>query len=335
MPRFGISFTPNNLGEFKQACSTADAIGFEQIGIVDSQSVYRELYVACTLAAGATRRAKFGPRVTNALTRHPAVTASAIATLNDLAPDRVFLGIGSGDSALYNLGLQATPIKVMREYIAAVKSLYGNGEAVYQGKNIRFTWARPEIPVYISAHGPKTLRCAGEVADGVIIGTGVQQEVTVDALSDVASGAALAGKKVSDLDIWWLVICNFGATKEEATAGIRMSLAAPANQLARFTTENKHIPAKYLDAIRKLNQSYDFRVHLKGETETTNTRLMQDLGLEEYLVDRYAVVGTPEQCRERIRSLIDRGVTNIWLSVYFPDKLEFMKVWADQIMDRL
>ena len=61
MPRFGISFTPNNLEEFKQACSTADAIGFEQIGIVDSQSVYRELYVACTLAAGATRRSKFGP----------------------------------------------------------------------------------------------------------------------------------------------------------------------------------------------------------------------------------------------------------------------------------
>lgn len=100
MPRFGISFTPNNLEEFKLACSTADAIGFEQIGIVDSQSVYRELYVACTLAAGATRRSKFGPRVTNALTRHPAVTASAIASLNDIAPERVFLGIGSGDSAV-------------------------------------------------------------------------------------------------------------------------------------------------------------------------------------------------------------------------------------------
>ena len=335
MPRFGISFTPNNFAEFKQACSTADAIGFEQIGIVDSQSVYRELYVACTLAAGVTRRSRFGPRVTNALTRHPAVTASAIASLNDIAPERVFLGIGSGDSAVYNLGLQAAPIKVMREYIGTVKSLYRNGEAVYQGKNIRFTWARPEIPIYMSAHGPKTLKCAGEVCDGVIIGTGVQEEVVVDALNDVASGAALANKRITDMDIWWLVICNFGKTKAEATAGIRMSLAAPANQLARFTTENKHIPEKYLDAIRQLNQSYDFRVHLKGETETTNTRLVHELGLEDYLVNRYAVVGTPEECRDRIKSLVSRGVENIWLSVYFPDKLEFMKVWADEIMDRL
>jgi 5,10-methylenetetrahydromethanopterin reductase len=335
MPRFGISFTPNNLAEFKQACATADAIGFEQIGVVDSQSVYRELYVACTLAAGVTRRSKFGPRVTNALTRHPAVTASAMASLADIAPERVFLGIGSGDSAVYNLGLQAAPIRVMREYIEAVKSLYAKGEAAYQGKTIRFTWARPEIPIYISAHGPKTLKCAGEIADGVIIGTGVQPEVTVDALNDLGSGAALAGKRISDLDIWWLVICNFAPTKEEATAGIRMSLAAPANQLARFTTENKHIPAKYLDAIQKLNKSYDFRVHLKGETETTNTRLVQELGLEEYLVDRYAVVGTPEECRERIQTLVSRGVENIWLSVYFPDKLQFMKVWGDKIMDRL
>jgi alkanesulfonate monooxygenase SsuD/methylene tetrahydromethanopterin reductase-like flavin-dependent oxidoreductase (luciferase family) len=154
-------------------------------------------------------------------------------------------------------------------------------------------------------------------------------------LNDVASGAALADKRIVDLDIWWLVICNFGKTKAEATAGIRMSLAAPANQLARFTTENKHIPEKYLDAIRRLNQSYDFRVHLKGETETTNTRLVHELGLEDYLVERYAVVGSPEECRDRIKSLVSRGVENIWLSVYFPDKLEFMKIWDDEIMNRL
>lgn len=335
MPRFGISFTPNHLEEFKQVCAAADSAGFEQIGVVDSQSVYRELYVACTLAAGVTRKAKFGPRVTNALTRHPAVTASAMASLAEIAPGRVFLGIGSGDSAVYNLGLRAAPIKAIREYVGAIKSLYRTGEAVYQEKNIRFTWARPEIPVYLSAHGPKTLRCAGEIADGVIVGTGVQEEVAEDALKDVAEGAAAAGKRLQDMDVWWLVICNFGATKEEATAGIRMSLAAPANQLARFTTENKHIPPKYLDAIRKLNASYDFRVHLKGETETTNTRLVRDLGLEEYLVDRYAVVGTPEECRERIQTLVGRGVENIWLSTYFPDKMQFMKQWADKVMDRL
>jgi 5,10-methylenetetrahydromethanopterin reductase len=335
MPRFGISFTPNNLEEFKQCCAAAEATGFEQIGVVDSQSVYRELYVACTLAAGVTRKAKFGPRVTNALTRHPAVTASAIASLNEIAPGRVFLGLGSGDSAVYNLGLKAAPIKVMREYIEAIKSLYRTGEAEYQDKSIRLTWSRPKIPIYISAHGPKTLRCAGEIADGAIVGTGVQEEVAADALADIAAGAQAAGKTLKDMDVWWLVICNFGKSKEEATAGIRMSLAAPANQLARFTMENKHIPPKYADAIRKLNASYDFSVHLKGETETTNTRLVQELGLKEYLVDRYAVVGTPEECRERIQTLVGRGVENIWLSTYFPDKLQFMKQWSDKVMDRL
>ncbi|MBI4524626.1 MAG: LLM class flavin-dependent oxidoreductase [Deltaproteobacteria bacterium] len=335
MPRFGISFTPDNLEEFRNLCSTADSIGFERIGIVDSQSIYRELYVACTLAATGTRQAKFGPRVTNALTRHPAVTASAIASLNEIAPGRVFLGIGSGDSAVYNLGLKAAPIKVVREYVHAIKALYRSGEAVYQGREIRFSWTRPNIPIYVSAHGPKTLRFAGEVADGVIIGTGVQEDVVADALKDLSEGANLAGKRLQDTDVWWFLICNFGRNREEAKAEIRMSLAAPANQLARFTTDNKHIPPEYLDAIRKLNQQYDFRAHLKSGTETANTRLVQELGLEDYLADRYAVVGTVEECREKISQLAARGVENIWMSVYFPDKIEFMRQWADQVMDRL
>lgn len=335
MPRFGISFTPNGLDEFREACSTADSAGFERIGIVDSQSIYRELYVACTLAATTTRRSKFGPRVTNALTRHPAVTASAIASLDEIAPGRVFLGIGSGDSAVYNLGLKAAPIRVVRDYVEAIKSLYRTGEAIFQGKEIRLTWARPAVPIYVSAHGPKTLRFAGEVADGVIVGTGVQEEVMRDALNDLSEGAKLSNKQVKDIDIWWFLICNFGRNEEEARAGIRMSLAAPANQLARFTTENKHIPPKYLDAIRKLNQAYDFRAHLKSGMETANTRLVQELGLEDYLAERYSVVGTIDECREKIQRLVARGVENIWMSVYFPDKIRFMHEWADKVMDRL
>ena len=73
--------------------------------MVDSQAIYRELYISCAAGIQATKTVQLGPRVTNALTRHPTVTASAMLTLNELAPGRVFVGLGTGDSAVFNIGL--------------------------------------------------------------------------------------------------------------------------------------------------------------------------------------------------------------------------------------
>src|SRR5918992_4419848 len=100
--RFGITFLPNAPREFIEWCRVAEETGFDIIGIADSQSLYREVYVSTTLCAVNTSRIRFGPRVINPLTRHPAVPASAAATLEELAPGRTMLGLGIGDSAVYN-----------------------------------------------------------------------------------------------------------------------------------------------------------------------------------------------------------------------------------------
>ena len=94
--RFGIVFLPETLTGWGELCREAEDTGFEWLGVADSQSVFRELYVALTLAALHTRRVRLGPLVTNPLTRHLVVTASAIASVDELSGGRAVLGLGSG-----------------------------------------------------------------------------------------------------------------------------------------------------------------------------------------------------------------------------------------------
>ena len=83
---FGIDFLPNAPQEFIEWSRVAEDVGFDIVGIADLQSLYRDVYVSTTLCAVNTKRVRFGPRVINPLTRHPAVAASAAATLEELAP---------------------------------------------------------------------------------------------------------------------------------------------------------------------------------------------------------------------------------------------------------
>src|SRR5262249_61624599 len=96
--RFGIVFLPESLVRFGELCVEAEERGFEWIGVADSQSVFRELYVALTVAALRTRRSHLGPLVNNPLTRHLVVPASAISRVDELAGGRPRPGLGSGGS---------------------------------------------------------------------------------------------------------------------------------------------------------------------------------------------------------------------------------------------
>ena len=90
--KFGVGIVPHNLNETAVSAKLAEDQGFDYIGIPDSQSLWRELYLSLSVVANATSTVRLGPMVTNAVTRHPAVSASAIATLNEISDGRAFLG---------------------------------------------------------------------------------------------------------------------------------------------------------------------------------------------------------------------------------------------------
>ncbi len=331
---FGISFAPNHPKEVAEWCRAAEDCGFERVGLVDSQSIYRELYVTCTAGLQATGRIQIGPRVTNALTRHPSVTASALVSMAELSGGRVFAGIGTGDSALINIGLKPIKLAALGEFLSCIRALMRGETVQHQGREMKLTWAKADVPIYVSAHGPKTLEFSGGHADGVIYGDGVGKEVVRDALASVAAGAAMAGRRTEDVDIWWGLCGNVGASREQALAEIRMLLAAKANHLARFPGENKHVPPEFRDVLDRIHQSYSYLEHQKPGA-TTNARLVKESGLEDYLAGRYAIAGAPEECVARLRELENMGVRKIWLNVHFEDKLGFMKKWSREVMAKL
>ena len=165
---FAIGFAPGHPREFSNCCRAAEDLGFEKIGVVDSQSIYRDVYLSCGLAAQVTSRVALGPRVTNPVTRHITTTASALLTLDELAPGRIFAGVGTGDSSLANIGMRPVKISALGEFVIALRKLL-QGEAVkHQGQSFRLNWSKSHLPIYIAAHGPKALELAGTVADGVI-----------------------------------------------------------------------------------------------------------------------------------------------------------------------
>jgi 5,10-methylenetetrahydromethanopterin reductase len=312
---FGVTLLPNALAEFQSWCRTAEESGFDTVGIGDSQSLYREVFITSALCAHVTERVKFGPRVINPMTRHPAVAASGAATLAELAPGRAILGIGSGDSAVHNAGVRPANLGEMRDYTTALSALLKQGIAEFQGEPAKLTWGPADVPIYMAASGPKTLELAGEVADGVIIQTGLLPEIIEDSLNHVRRGAERAGR---DFD--------------KIVNAIKHSIASGAKHLGRFTTVGKHIPSQFLDKIREARKRYRFDQHQQPDND--NARLIEELGLVDYLADRFAIVGTVAECVAKIEAAAEAGADHFWMSIHFDDKERFMREWSDTVMDK-
>src|SRR5205085_41100 len=171
-----------------------------------SPILVRELYVCCTAFAMRTSRARLSPMVTNATTRHPSVTAGALLSLAELAPGRVALAMGVGDSAVFGVGLGGGRLEALAEYIRAVKGLLAGREVTWRGRSFRAEWRdwRPpiDVPVYVTCHGPNALRMAAGVADGIISQFGYLPENLELERRLIEEGARAAGRDPAELDVW-------------------------------------------------------------------------------------------------------------------------------------
>ena len=321
--RFGVNYLPGPAAETLGWAQAAEAAGFDIVGIADSQSVYRDVHTCLALVATGTSRVRIGPRVINPLTRHPAVAAGAAATLEEMAPGRTMLGIGTGDSAVLNLGLTPSSRARLRAYVATVRELLDTGSSVWEGRPCRMTWGGGRVPVYLAASGPRMLHLAGEVADGVIINTGLTPDIVRDSIARVRAGAESAGRRLEDVDLWWLPVANVRGDRAAAIDEVAMTLASAGSHLSRFTTEGKHIPPELHDAVVALGERYRPEEHSKPDS--ANRGLIAELGLLDYLADRFAIAGTEDECIAKIEAAVEAGARQFWMSIHFDDKERFLR----------
>ena len=329
--KFGVTLFPNNLEEVATGARLAEEMGFDYVGVADSQSLARELYVTLGVVAASTERVMLGPTVSNPLTRHPAVAASAIASINELSKGRAFMGLGSGDSAVLNLGLRPARLAELHHYIQSVREMLAGETAEFRGDRAHVRWSDTAIPIAMSAEGPRTLAMAGSVADAAIIHTGLTTDVLQDTVARIREGERAAGREQGAAGVWAFAKCNIADDRDEAIEEIKMALAASGHHAFRFTLEGKNVPEEYREAVSILHHEYEAAEH-EQVGQTRNATLTDELGLTDYFADRFAIVGTPEECRIKTRAIFDAGVDVLLITAIGPSPSTIIRRYGEEVI---
>jgi len=198
IPGFGLNrFDSRSVDAFAADVRRAEMLGWDAALEPDSQLRRRDTYVLLAAAARATERIVLGPLLANPVNRHPTVTASSIATIDELAPGRTLLGWGVGDTAVRLAGLKPARVKELEASTRLMRALL-DGQSVEVGaeRPARLPHHRP-VPIWIAAGGPRTLRMAGGVADGVFIRVGTHPANISTAVEAIRAGAVEAGRDPS------------------------------------------------------------------------------------------------------------------------------------------
>lgn len=186
----------------------AEGSGYDHLWLADER-FFREVYASLTACALHTERLELGPCVTDPYSRHPALTAMALATLDEVSGGRAVLGLGAGISGFAELGVARNrPALAIREAVTLIRRLLAGERITQHGEVIRFqdgrldfTPPRPDVPVYVASNGPLGQRAAGAVADGAIMeGCGTPDEARALAAT-VAAGAKQAGRDPGGIEL--------------------------------------------------------------------------------------------------------------------------------------
>mgnify|MGYP006355652269 FL=1 len=169
--KFGIEFVPQiPLDELVRLVKLAEDVGFEYAWITDHYN-NKNVYETLALIAANTETIKMGPGVTNPYVRSPAISASAIATIDEISNGRATFGIGPGDKATFDaLGIAwEKPVSTIKAAIADITTLLDGGKTEAGAALGGAKKVQDKIPIYMGAQGPKMLETVGEIADGVLI----------------------------------------------------------------------------------------------------------------------------------------------------------------------
>jgi 5,10-methylenetetrahydromethanopterin reductase len=325
--RFGIQPAPADPPmDLVKGARQAESAGFEAIG----SGAHGFWPCTSTLLALNTQTVIFGPRIIEPVTHHPTIDASGASAVAHLAPGRFFLGFGTGDSAVYQAGLKPATVDYLEEHIVAVKGLLAGRTVTYQGREIYVRAPPTPVPIYVAGSGPKVLRMAGKVADGVICNVGLIPEAITSAHAWLSEGAAAAGRSLDDIDVWFYASGAVHQDRDRALNEVKTIVAASFNMSFRFTQQEKHLPIELSDRVEELKHRYDSRYHVTWGAGNRNAELMDELGLTEYGMERFAIAGNPQDCRERIDHAARAGARQIWLTHFVLE--DTYPLWRDEIV---
>jgi 5,10-methylenetetrahydromethanopterin reductase len=254
--------------ELAELAALAEDTGYDDFWLADER-FFREVYGCLALCALRTRRIRLGPGVTDPYSRHPALTAMAIATLDEISCGRALLGIGAGVSGFRELGIDVSRSAVaIREGIELIRALLAGQTVTVKGRQVSLTDGRLDFratradpPIFIASQRAAGCRVAGRLADGAIM-QGVVAEPLVRFLRDTVHGAAReAGRDPAGVAlVARLNVCvhdDRGAARDVMRPTIVRSLSAQRPDFFTFTTAGLTLPAELREQVLALPYTHD------------------------------------------------------------------------------
>ena len=349
----------------------AEELGYTNAWFADMQLHASDVYACMALAAEHTHRIKLGTSVCAPSNRVAPLTASSIATINQLAPGRVMLGLGVGGfSARRSMGLKPMSVRRFQEYAEQVRGLLRGEDVLYrEGKNER--WIRllqhdfngylniqDPIPLYVAANGPRMLALTGELADGwiTVIGgmaTTAQQQETISAgLAAIKGGGQAAGRQLADP--YYVQVYTCGCVLREGESLLSPRMVERVGPLAIFsahaTWEAQHglqdeVAAEFSRHTASGGDYYEYIEAYAASIGSPPDRRYLDVhkghvghfkpGEEQFLTEammQAGLVGSAEEIIERIRVWEAAGVTDVALQVMGDTGPAMLREFADEVI---
>ena len=335
----------------------AEDNGFTHAWFYDSQMIYSDVYVCLALAAEHTKRIKLATGVAIPSNRIEPVTAHSIATINQLAPGRTILGIGTGFTGRNTMGLPPVPLGHLGSYIKMVRSLLHGDEVIYRdGKHqraIRFLHPHhgyinlnDQIPIYLAADGPKALELVGEVADGwVTVLSGPER--FREKFDSVRKGAQRAGRSVENLPNAVLTSGCILRDGESATSPRVIERMAPfAIVFLHALWEQSAVAAALPPQLIKLWERYRDEYVSKMKTPPSKrylevheghliyTKPGEEKYVDETLVRSVTLTGRGEEVIARLKELEAAGVKQVAIQVVWPHGREMIEDFSREVIAR-
>lgn len=308
---------PRTIARHAKAAETA---GWDGFAVVDSQNLTADCWVGLGIAAGATETIGLGTAVTNPVTRLPAITASAAATVHVASRGRATIGIGRGDSALSHLGRAPASVAALEHYLKVLQAYLRREEVDFADLGLgadvapdvdalhlkdRAMASRvaivpgdlPKIVVEVSSTGPKVIGAAARQADRVMLAVGADPK-------RIEWGIATARAENPDVRLGAFVNCVCADDLDVARDLIRGGMSTFTRFSTMHGTPTGPVDDVERETMAKLIETYDMTHHTRADSR-------QAAVLSPDFIDRFGIVGPPEACADRLNELLELGLDKL------------------------
>jgi len=323
---FGFTLKPESTLERTVALTRqAEAAGFGAGWLFDSHVLWRDPYPLLTLMAQATERMRLGTCVTNPGNREPSVTASTLATLDELSGGRMDLGIGRGDSARRVLGKPPTTMAMLEEAIQVIRALVAGETISYEGTDLHFPWTKGwDLPVWVAGYGPMALAMTGRVADGVILQL-ADPDLIAWFVRQIREAEAAAGRPVGAVRVQAAAPAHVGDL-ELCRERTRWFPALVSNHVVDLVNKypREQLPEALTGYVRD-REGYDYLHH--AEVGSSNAGFVGD-----EVTDRFCVLGSVDDHLAKLERLAEVGVDQFNIYLMNGDEEAILEVYGREII---